>query len=536
MRATLTALLGCIFALPQTEPIRVTVQLVQVSLIAHKRGGEPVTDLTKEDFEIFDNGSQQAIRLFAVEKQHTSSVVRASLPENTFSNRISYGVETVPGVTVVLFDVLNTGFVDQAYAKKQLISVLHQIQPGVLICVYVLAREITVLHDFTDNPSQLESVLARLEGRESREVAGAEVNLRERAGDFNVQRGQFSEGEKFLNGAERVAQDYFNVDRAMITLNAFEAIANHLATQPGRKTLVWISGSFPFTLGVSEKDFENFATDSPNRERGSFKVPFERTMRAINNADVAIYPVDARGLLPSTDYDAAGRFSEHGKENYRPANLDTMENLANKSGGRAFFNTNDLREAINTALEDGRVTYTLGFYPSSGFDDKFHTLKVQVHRSGVTLRYRLGYFARSQSPGDSESKTMLKRALSNPVDAAAIGLTVKLERSQTKNEGWRLITSVDSNDLGVDQQGEKWVGHLQIVYSVQTETGKELAGVLDNVNLDLKTEVWREIAAKGLPLRKEFSPPPDASKVRIAVLDLATGRTGSISVPLRRAE
>jgi hypothetical protein len=99
-----------------------------------------------------------------------------------------------------------------------------------------------------------------------------------------------------------------------------------------------------------------------------------------------------------------------------------------------------------------------------------------------------------------------------------------------------MISSNDSHDLAVEQQGEKWVGLLQIVYSVQTETGKELAGVLDTVNLDLKTEVWREIAAKGLPLRKEFSPPPEASMVRIAVLDLSTDRMGSISVPLRRAE
>lgn len=155
---------------------------------------------------------------------------------------------------------------------------------------------------------------------------------------------------------------------------------------------------------------------------------------------------------------------------------------------------------------------------------------------GLRGRYRSGYFAPSQSPGDSESKTMLRRALASPVDAAAIGLTVKLETPQTRNEPWRLITSIDSHDLAVEQQGKKWVGLLQIVYSVQTETGKELAGVLDTVNLDLKTEVWREIAAKGLSLRKEFSPPPEASKVRIAVLDLSTDRMGSISVPLRRAE
>jgi len=208
-----------------------------------------------------------------------------------------------------------------------------------------------------------------------------------------------------------------------------------------------------------------------------------------------------------------------------------MENLANKSGGRAFFNTNDLQKAISTAPDDGRVTYTLGFYPTSE-DDKFHTLKVQVRRKGVSLRYRQGYLALAQSSGDADSKAKLQEALASPVDAAAIGVTVKVEHPQSTNEAWNLITSIDSHDLAMEQRGEKWVGHLQIVYSVQTETGKELGGLLDNVNLDLKPEIWSEIVAKDLVLRKKFNPPGGASKVRIAVYDLSTGRIGSISVPL----
>ena len=538
MRIIIAALLGCIFALPQTEPIRVSVRLVQVSVIARDRAGEPVTDLTKDDFEILDNGRPQAIRLFALETQSAPSVLPVPLPENVFSNRMGKKVETVPGVTIVLFDLLNTQFADQVYAKKHLINVLHQIHPSQRIGVYVLGRQVTVLHDFTDNTSHLAAVLARFEGRESHEVAGSEGNPQERPADLSATRGAFAEAERLLNGAKNVQQDYFNVDRATITLKAFESIANHLASRPGRKSLVWISGSFPFTLGVTQKDFDTLATDIPNRERGSFQVLFDLAMRAINNADLAIYPVDARGLISSTGYDAesAAGFSRQNEQNtpsYRPPNLDTMENLANKSGGRAFFNTNDLQKAISTALDDGRVTYTLGFYPASQLDSKFHTLKVQVRRKDVSLRYRQGYLVPAQKPGDSESKAKLQEALASPVDAAAIGITVKLETPQTNNDGWRLITSIDSHDLAVEQQGEKWVGHLQIVYSVQTETGKELGGLLDNVNLDLKPEIWSEMVAKGLVLRKEFNPPAGASKVRIAVHDLSTGRIGSISVPLR---
>ena len=91
-------------------------------------------------------------------------------------------------------------------------------------------------------------------------------------------------------------------------------------------------------------------------------------------------------------------------------------------------------------------------------------------------------------------------------------------------------------DLAIQQQGEKWVGHLRIVYSVQAETGKDLGGILDNLDLNLKQEVWSGIIAKGLVLRKEFNPPNGASKVRIAIYDLSTGRIGSVSIPLALAK
>jgi len=541
MRTIVAILLGGLFAGQQPETIHMNVRLVQVSAVARNSAGEPLTDLTKDDFEILDNGKPQSIRFFALETQSAPTVLSVPLPEHVFSNRMENNVKTASGVTIVLFDLLNTRFTDQVYAKKQLVRVLQQIQPGQQIGVYVLGRKVTVLHDFTDNPAHLAAVLARFEGRESHELTGAEGNQQERAADLSAANGKFAEVEKLLNGAKNVEQDYFNVDRATVTFKAFESIANHVAPAPGRKSLVWISGSFPFTLGVTQKDFERLATDSPNREHGSFQVLFDLTMRAVNNAELAIYPVDARGLILPTGYDAGNsagvpRDSTRNTPASEPPNLDTMENLANKSGGRAFFNTNDLQKAISAALDDGRVTYTLGFYPTSEPDNKFHTLKVQVRRKGVNLRYRQGYLALAQSSGDADSKAKLQEALASPVDAAAIGVTVKVEHPQSTNEAWNLITSIDSHDLAMEQKSEKWVGHLQIVYSVQADTGKELGGLLDNVNLDLKPEIWSEIVAKGLVLRKKFNPPSGASKVRIAVYDLSTGRIGSISVPLDMAK
>ncbi len=97
-----------------------------------------------------------------METQPTTAQV-THLPDNVFSNQVDK-VKTATGVILVLFDLLNTPFFDQAYAKKRRMSVLHLIQPGQRIGVYVLGRRLTVLHDFTDDPAQVSAVLARFEG------------------------------------------------------------------------------------------------------------------------------------------------------------------------------------------------------------------------------------------------------------------------------------------------------------------------------------------------------------------------------------
>src|SRR6266536_207810 len=94
------------------------------------------------------------------------------------------------------------------------------------------------------------------------------------------------------------------------------------------------------------------------------------------------------------------------------ASHDTMAILANRTGGRAYYNTNDLTRAIHEAIDDAQVNYVLGYYPAHNkWDGKFHQVKVQVNRKGIDLRYRLGYFAFAETPRDKEDRmTALKEA------------------------------------------------------------------------------------------------------------------------------
>jgi VWFA-related protein len=102
----------------------------------------------------------------------------------------------------------------------------------------------------------------------------------------------------------------------------------------------------------------------------------QRTLDQINASNVAIYPVDVRGLTVGSGM----------------PNIRTMERFADSTGGEALYNRNDIAAAVEEAIDDSRFTYLLGFYAANDSrDSKFHQLKVQVSRPGAVLHYRQGY-------------------------------------------------------------------------------------------------------------------------------------------------
>src|SRR5262249_23951721 len=194
--------------------------------------------------------------------------------------------------------------------------------------------------------------------------------------------------------AEQRAADFFTTNRVVNTLTAFEAIAHHLSGIPGRKSLVWVSGGIPLQIGFDEMP-EAGGTFS-NRDRGVFTPEMDAAARALNESGIAVYPVDARGLVSPVAFSSTARrvpprMPTIGQAN---ANIDTMNELAERTGGRAAFNTNDLARAIRRAVDDGRVTYTLGYYSTDAKQDgRFRDIKVTVDRPGAAVRARKGYFA-----------------------------------------------------------------------------------------------------------------------------------------------
>ncbi len=563
-----------------TPVVRVTTRLVVLDVVATGKDGKPITDLKAEDFTVEDSGKKQKIAIFDL--QHApAQPVRQSLPPNVFSNRPEYTMPSGP-VTVLLIDGLNTPFADQARARTELIRyAAEQVKPGQQTAVYALGNNLYKMLDFTSDPQVLKQALESFQpmnlpqhGQAMAPIAPSPVI----ASGGNTRTGTAPSG---ATASTLGIMQQFQAEqgtpmlqaRIGTTLAAMTLIARELGGKPGRKNLVWVTAGFPVSLvpSTNEVTFVPMGRDS----KGGEPLPQEQTYGAFNqqvrqessegvrrtaallsDAQIAIYPVDARGLIGASgisdatsqgvnsagllkignDYGSSVSSAGGGMVDSQASMVD----IAAETGGRVFKNRNDIDNSVAVASNDGGTCYTLGYYPGrKKADNAFHKFNVSVNRPGVQLRYRRGYFA--VEPGKSSAKDKdaeLTAMLFNvnvqetmvlfdaqvvaPAPAAKVQLPV------------RFLVRPDSFIADEEKGGVKV--DLDFVVAAITADGRLAAREAKTVNASLDPAQFAQVKQRGLMLPVEVALPPGSYKLRLAVRDNRTGYLGTLTAPITLAK
>ncbi len=511
--------------------LRSTTRLVQLNVIVQK-GGQPAAGLKKEDFVVTDNGKPQTIAVFSENSNGAlpNAASIAPLPPNTFTNRLEQRAGTPASITVILLDDLNTRWTDRAQSRTQVAKFLRELKPEDHIGIYYLASSLRVLHDYTEDSSEL---LRRLSGYKPGQalpdLQGGESN--------KGLDGQSLQLDAWLRGAgaSGIERDFYTANRTVGTLRALQFIAEHLSRVPGRKSLIWVSGGIPQEIGLTSMA----AWHDPSRLQQSFSEEIDHAVRAMNDANIAVYPVDARGLMVGNTYDASRRGNTNPRKMSMPKeapgskNQATMDELASRTGGKAFYNTNDITKAVSTAVEDSRLTYTLGYYPlDEKFDGKFHKVDVKVKVSGTHARYRKGYFDLPEQPQDNNKrKTELNEAVFSPLDATEIGLTVHIAPYAPKPGSFEVLVKVDPQGIGLQKNNDRWDGKLDVLLIQKDARGNQFDGRDETVEMQLKQDKYDIISKDGLTYRQVIEKNSRATHIRILVRDASSGQIGSVTVP-----
>ncbi len=422
--------------------LRVNTQLVEVSVVVKDSRGAPVTDLKASDFEVYDKGKKQAIRVFKVEDYRRAGIgqpAAVAISQTTqtpnaraFSNRTPVESGASNAATVIVIDAGNTWdkdrmtWQDLVYARDQVIKFLRQVRPEDRLGIYLMGVDrFWILHEYTQNCADLVERLATWKAGATPEPSGvkfldvwtefavhfARVDAATAKAIHTTQFFQPNQAKSLaLPGtpdlpirhtgpaasapgtpapipqpgtatqaaSSPTSQGIYVSPEQNDPLSTLRAVANHLSSVPGRKNLILISSKM--FLPPEFKD----------------QV---RVLQPLVQSGVAIYTIDPGGLAPY-DLDASFTIPSRvtmGAENVsRAANRyisqsydwkrqiilmlqSSLTTLAEATGGQVFVNTNDVLGAIRSSFDDSRVTYTLGFYPkNSNNDGSFHPLKVKI--------------------------------------------------------------------------------------------------------------------------------------------------------------
>jgi VWFA-related protein len=198
---------------------------VQVNVIVKDKKGDPVTDLTKDDFQLMDGNKPQEISFFSLEERHLTPAATGAVPKNTFTNRFEQEPGIPTSVTIVLFDALNTHFRDLASARQELVKFIGQLQPQDRVAVYGLADNLVVLQDFTSDQQALIKAVRNSTRPENEHAEATDVQPSD-TGDDTL--------DNFLDQVNQMQSDFYNRDRALRTADALTAIANYIGRIPGR--------------------------------------------------------------------------------------------------------------------------------------------------------------------------------------------------------------------------------------------------------------------------------------------------------------
>lgn len=549
-------------AAQQTAPqaVRSVTRLVQVNVIVERKG-KPVTGLTKEDFTILDQNRPQQIASFSeISYDPAAAPLRSPTAAtgatdatrtagNTFSNGAGGDAGAPASVTVILLDALNTPFQEMANARDEIKHFLHQLQPRDRVALYGLSNQLYVIHDFSRDAESLLQALDKSKTPNVYEPSASDVAPSDIGNMMDA----------FMNSANQHAADMQTLNRVEFTANVIAAIANSLMNVPGRKNLVWVSGGFPFQIGTGTTADDAQAKNGagpPGPDNSvtyrTFQKEIEAASEAVNNANMAIYPVDARGLIGPKSFSAeqhspmstnstpgrsrrplAARQATPPRENF-----DTMNELADRTGGIAFYNANDIQGSIRRAIDDSRDTYVLEYYPAGvEWDGTFHTIKIAVKQDGVTVRCRSGYFASSDPAADPlRVEQKIQDALSSPFEDSELGLAVVDPAMMGTGGGMRMDVQVrvDPARVRFHQVDDKWLDDFEIICAQYSADGKPIAGNKQMVNVSLSQQDYEESLRTGVRIARGVTLRDGAAKLRVVVHDVGSGMVGSVDIPLNK--
>ena len=538
---------------PTTFKVRVNLVLVRV--VVRDPAGHVVTNLKKEDFELFDNRKPQVISTFTVETPESHRVQPAA---TVAAGEMSPGP---PGIlpdkavlpqrfVAVVFDDTDLLMQDTTSVRDAATRLFGALAPSDRVGIYTTSGQAT--QEFTDDHEALKK---SLNGIVPRPVAAApgfhdcpEVTYYQADRIEN-----FRDSQALAVATEEAVQCAFNGDEtrkaaaqvlaeavAQRALSAgdtqtdwvyrhMEDVVRRLSSMPGQRIMVFVSPGFILTAQTRT------GTDLIDHA---------------NRANIVINTIDARGLYtpdvlgdiadPPRDTIRTAGFKTTYRVDTQLAQSDILGQLADGTGGTFFHNRNDVDEGLREAVAAPPLSYVLGFSPQNlKIDGRYHTLKVSLtNKQKYAVQARHGYYApRSIADPSEAAKEEIQEALfsQEEIHDLPVDLQTQFFKSEESKARLAVLTHVDLKGIHFRKADGRNRDDLTIATAIFDENGNFVTGGEKIVEMRLFDPTMDRLSRSGFTVKSSFDIKPGAYLVRLVVRDAEgsqmAARNGAVNIP-----
>jgi VWFA-related protein len=526
--ASLVALLLGVPALPQSSKdptFHTSIKLVVVNATVTRKDGTPVENLTKDDFEVFEDGKPQRLQTVELQRLDTKPLppLQPSLQARTPTPPPrSKPIDTEAALTkyqdrrlMVLF--LDFSSMEQAEQLRSVAAaqkfISTQLTSSDMVSIMVYSSNLRTLIDFTDDRDLLLDTLKSLHIGEGSELAA----MADTGADAEDQSGQFVADETEFN--------IFNTD---LKLMALEDAARKLAPYPEKKALVY------FSSGVEKTGVDN-------------QSQLRATINTAVRSNVAFYPIDARGLVASAPGGNAtvaapvgsNLYSGAGQRSLRDSffnQQETLDSLAADTGGKALLDSNDLTLGMRQVQKDVESYYILAYVSTNTAEDgRYRRIQVKLAPKAAQLKakvtYREGYyapttFARMQA-ADKEALLAEALASDNPVTDLPLAVEVDYFRIAKGKYFVPVSVKIPGSALNFQSKGTKAATELDFIGAVTDTKGKAVSSERDTIPLKLDQAKASEVTRKQIQYDTGFTLAPGKYHLRFVARENGGGKTGT---------
>jgi VWFA-related protein len=527
---------------------------VLVRVVVRDAQGNVVSNLKKEDFQLFDNRKPQTISNFSVETPASHAIIPAAPATEAVVPEVSNGAPASPAVpqrfVSAVFDDTDLSMGDAVTVRAAATRLFGSLTPSDRVGIYTTSGQFT--QEFTADRDVLQRSLLNIVPRPLSTAAGShpcpEVNYYEAdrivnfhdsqalavavedtvACAFNGDQSKAAQATPIAQAAAQLAETAGDSQSEYIYRHLEEAM-RRLSGMPGQRIMVFVSPGFILTTYT--------------REGGDLIDRANRANIVINTIDArGLYTPDAMGDIADPPRDTVLTSGPKGmyRDSAQFAQSEILGQLADGTGGTFFHNRNDLDEGLRRAVVAPSSSYLLAFSPQNlKVDGHYHTLKVALtNKQKFAVQARRGYYApRSIKDPAEAAKQEIQEAIFSQEEINDVPIDLQTQFFKTDQTLARLavLTHVDVKGIHFRKAEGRSRDDLTFATAIFDENGNFVTGGEKVVEMRLLDPTLNRLSHSGFTVKSSFDIKPGTYLVRLVVRDAEgaqmAARNGAVMIP-----